>query len=415
MAASILLARYLKKKYPAKNIVFGGLRYFAPYFAKRISDLNFVNSLVIGLGENSTRKIINSLINNQPLNKIYKMSGDDIEVPVKLDYSSFRNLDFFRFNRNDLENIYNIKIDRSDSNQKEILFIPYKFTIGCFWAKCRYCGQSGQKPHFKTKNIKEIVNDLLELKELCDTNYFIFYNNNFNSNLDFTRKLLKAIIASKLNILWTDSFNLVVLDDEIIELLQQAGCIRMDIGISTLDKETQQFYKNILHNNKLLQRLKKIYKSGIWVDTNIIANLPKSFATKKEIEILGDYIQYIDGATLNSYRAYHSDILINFKKYKLSIVNQYAKIFKRSTPMLFMENDFCGSPDDRKKTFGQDYVTWHNFLKNHKILVNFKFIYLLGYLYRIYGHKNKTLIKEYMLKASQSAFQGMDTYSSYDN
>lgn len=398
LAANILLAMFLKKKFPQKKIIIGGLTSFTNYFYKNINKFGFIDSLVVGRGENSIKIIIENLLKRAPIKKIYNIpvkADEGMEAP---DYKSFRNLDDFRFNQKDLENIYQLNLSKKTSNK--ILFIPYRFSFGCFWGKCKYCSNS-YYPNLYLKPIKQIIDELKRLKKLHRTKYFCFYNNNFNPNIKFTKELLREMIDNNLDIIWTDSFNLAVLDDEIIKLLKKAGCIRMDIGLTTLNNKLQKFYNNIIQDNKYLNNLKKINKQGIWTDVNIIANLPFSYSVANEIKILKKYITHIDSVTLNSYRAYHSDIVENHERYKLKIINEITTINDVQAPIYFLEKEFKGSLDKRKKIFVKNFSDWQEFFANNNIIINQKLFYLLGCLYNNYGHKNKALIKKYMLSASK--------------
>lgn len=282
---------------------------------------------------------------------------------------------------------------------KRLFLFHIFFSIGCFWGKCAYCSQSKIKG-FCYKEIDKIVKDLTELKKLYQTKYFIFYNNNFNFNLDFSKKLLKSFIKNKLDILWTDSFNLVVIDDELIDLLVQAGCFRADIGVTTLDPKIQKLYNNILQDNKYLENLKKISQKGIWTHINLIANLPYQYSVKKDKIVLDRYMKYIDGVSLNSYRKYlTSDLTINYQKYNLEYINEivFSGKNKTGTTLSFIERDFEGNLEERKKMFEKNYIELKFFFEEHKNFlnhINLIHLYLLGYLYNNLGFANKNKIKE---------------------
>jgi len=400
IAAAILLGRFLKKRYPGKKIIFGGLRYFTGNFAQNIDKLKLADSLVVGHGFQGAKEIIRSLSQGQKLEKVYKIP---LDLKMKMsapDYESFRNLDHFRFTQKDLERIFKIKITKK--NQEGTLFIPYRFSAGCFWGRCAYCDNSGFR-QFRSKSVEQIVSELVQLKKLHRTRFFVFLNNNFNPDIKSTKQLLRAMIKEKLELLWTDSFNLVMLDDELIRLLKEAGCIRMDLGWSVVNPKLQKLYNNIVRTDEVLKNLKKIHQQGIWTDVNIIANLPHCYSVKEEIKIAKKYAPYIDAVTLNSYRAYPSDLFNNFEKYGLKKVNEQTAIHGVAAPMLFMEKEFAGSVKERKRLFVQNFLDWEDFLKKNKVIVNQKMFHLLGCLYQNYGHKNKALIKRMMLQASKQA------------
>jgi len=405
--ANILLARYLKNKYKKKKIVFGGIfgvgDEYGEKMRKRIFFSDFVDACVVGPGEISTKEIIINLLDNKELKRVYqKFTPPNLCFIGPPDYKKFKSIKYFQHSCDDLETLYNIDLPKNKTSKK-ILFIPYMFSLGCFWSKCSYCRQSrrSQRPNFFLKNdISQIINDLFELKENYNTNFFIFYNNNFNSNLEFSKKLLRAIIKSKLNILWTDSFNLRVMDNELLDLLVQSGCFRMDIGCAILNPKLQKLYHNILQNRHLRQ-LKRISERGIWTQINVIVNMPYQYTVKKDKAILNRYMPYIDSVSLYNYiRKIGSDLGENYEKYDLKIINEkiHTRGFQDSI-LYYIENDFKGTIEKRKKLFVENNLELRNFFTKHKKPVNSVHLYLLGYLYNNFGFGNKDKIRKIVNKA----------------
>jgi len=352
--SALLFALFLKIKQPSKKVFLGGFRHFTGKLLHEIDNVDYIDSLVVGRGEEPVRDLVNDLKNNRQLRAIYKNKFTEPDVDIRPDFESFRNLDCFRFTQSELEGHCGVKLDRQI--EQNLLYIPYKFEIGCFWRQCKYCGCSSLHGLFKTKDIKQIVRDLQALKNKTKTDLFIFYNNNFNSDIDSAKELLQAFIDKELNIIWSDSFNLRLLDDELLDLLQQAGCMRMDLGVVTLDPYLQKFYSSIMDDNRYLENLRKIHERGMWVDINIIVNLPYSYSADEELAILKDYAPYIDAATLNNYRPYPSDLWFNHKDYGLKRVNGEIKVNDAKTiPIYFLEKEFNGTLEDRKQMFADNF------------------------------------------------------------
>jgi len=402
--ANIILAEYLKRRYKDKKIILGGiLGYDDDYTKRSFEEFGFIDSFVIGFGVVALKEILSDLLKNKKIKRIYKNYRIDLRKEMLgylPDFRSFRSFRSFCYSPEDLESIYGgIKVKGEVETYEKIVFIPYFFSMGCFWSKCAYCGNSGHHKEFYYKKETEgITSDLVKLKEIYQTKYFIFFNNNFNFNFDFSKKLLKSFIKNKLDILWTDSFNLMILDEELIDLLAQAGCFRMDIGITTLAPKIQRLYNNILQDNKYLENLEKISKKGIWTHISLIANLPHQYSLKKDKMVLGKYMEYIDGVSLNYYRKYPtSELAINSEKYNLKHVNEKV-FFNKQRPgiMPFIEKDFKGTLEERKELFAKNYIDFKKFFLKHKKFsndINSVHLYLLGYLYNALGFGNKNRIK----------------------
>jgi len=415
--ANILLAKYLKKRYKNKKIIFGGIYGYGNDYTKHsFEEFDFIDSFVIGRGEAALKEILINLLKNKRIKKIYQNQPKRRlwELP---DFKSFKSFRYFCYSSKDLESLYGFKFGKKIKTDEKIVFIPYFFSQGCFWRKCAYCAISRTK-EFYHKEIDKITKDLARLKKVYQTKYFVFFNNNFNSNLDFSKKLLRSFIKNKLNILWTDSFNLVVLDEELIDLLARAGCFRMDIGTTVLNSRIQKLYNNILQDNSYLKNLKKISQRGIWTHINLIANLPYQYSVKKDKAILDKYMEYIDGVTLNSYRRYsNSDLTINHEKYNLENINdeflsnkerrkRTLPFIERSLILPFIERSFKGTIEEREELFEKNYIELKEFFREHKKFLNkidTIHLYLLGHLYSSLGFTNKNKIKEIVAIISKTS------------
>lgn len=408
--ASLLLARYLKITYPGKKIVFGGLYgYGGDMDTKSFKDLPFVDCWVVGPGEIPLTQILNKLLNGEEIENYYSGYGlaknpDFMRYFSKLpDFKSFKSLKFFSYSCSDLAREYKVHLGAElTETGKEILFLPYRFTTGCFWRRCAYCAGSGTSMRHLHKSTAAIVKDLKELKEIYGTRYFIFYNRNFNFNMQFAKELLKRFIDEKLDILWTDSFNLVVVDDELTELLARAGCFRADIGVTTLDPKIQKMHNNILQDNKYLDNLRKLSEKGIWTHINLIANLPYQYSLEEDKKILHRHMAHIDGATINSFRKYNSsDLDRNHDKYNLRLISE--NIDELETGMSFIEKDYPGTLQERKELFIRSYRELTTFFSEHPdftTTVNQVHLYLLGHLYGELGFSRKKAIKETVSRLS---------------
>ncbi|MGC8727655.1 MAG: radical SAM protein [Elusimicrobiales bacterium] len=393
-----LTAMYLKKNYPFKKIVVGGLHNFTDFLKNKLDLFPYIDSLVYGYAEGCFGEIMDDLKRDR-LKKIYKsfFSYKDILRSFP-DYDSFKQLNCFRMTNDEIKKRY--FLDFTPSSFQNLILIPYEFSVGCFWNKCAYCGSSGDDFHQKLymKPVSEVIRDIKEMKKRYSSDTFIFYNQNFNQTLSYAKSLLKEIIKHKLNIKWMDMFNIVNIDEEMIDLLSSAGCIRMDIGVSILNPSLQKFYGNILRDNSHLIKLKKISEKGIWTDVNIITNMPYDFKANEDIEIIKPYFKYIDSCSLNNFRLYSSsDIFKNPTRYKIKKIDEAVKVGAKIAPLSFVEKNFPFGIEKRKKIFAKNFMLWEKVLYENKIVSNLKLFPLITALYKEFSFENKNIIKKYVL------------------
>lgn len=425
--ANLWLAKYLRYKFGSnKKIFFGGagvdkfsrnkkIFNYLKQNHKQKNPVNFIDSFIFGFsGEWATKALIKDIIQKKNLKKIYtdkefiKKEGVKKYYKKRLnfipDFDNFIDFNYFSYSYKNLESFYRINTDIKKKNKK-VLFIPYFFSSGCFFGRCAYCPSSGTDFNYVCKPTEEVVKDLKTLKNKYKSSYFIFYNDNFNNDLNYTKKLLKSIINHRLNILFTDSFNLLLLDNEIISLMKKAGIFRVDLGLSTCDSVLQEKYDMLIKDNSLLKKIKFLSKEGIWIQVNMIGNFPFQYSSNKDHEVLEKYIDYIDSVTYNDYLLYRfSRLGKNYKNYNLSLVSRDVKGLNDNytvtdkPELAFLENNFKGTIEERLEIFKQIHDNNINFFKNNNLIINDVNLYLLGFLYKEWGFK-KDKIKKKVIEA----------------
>lgn len=83
-----------------------------------------------------------------------------------------------------------------------------------------------------------------------------------------------------------------------------------------------------LFRNSYLNNLKAVNDAGIWINLNIIANLPNNYSIEQEKNVLKKYIKYFDSVDFNFYRKYpSSDLTINKELYQLDNIDK--KLFSK--------------------------------------------------------------------------------------
>jgi hypothetical protein len=182
LVANFLFAKHLKEKHPNKKIIFGGIYGVGLRVSVRSlfkTNPKFIDSLVIGPGENSTRAILQALISGEKLKDKYFLKVFPEEMLSDIpDFTTFKSMDHFNHTVHDIERFYKHKLFEKGLNEK-MLFIPYVFSKKCHWAKCAYCaesrrGDSRYTTRFYQKDIDLIINDIKRLKNIQNKIFYIF-------------------------------------------------------------------------------------------------------------------------------------------------------------------------------------------------------------------------------------------------
>lgn len=270
------------------------------YFMERLKHFNS-RQMVLGTGG----IFINDSIN--------QMKSNPFIDGIILDFTSLELIRFLKGDRSDIKDIVyknNGDIIQSPRSLSKVFNLPsvprhdllpirhynllharrYPVTsvlssYGCPYS-CDFC-VSSTVPH-KIRDIDNILEELkfisqLKIKEV------IFRDNTFGANREHALNLCNEMISQGINISWVCDSRIDCLDEELIQLMKQAGCHMIHFGIeSSNDKILKKYHKGI-NRDKVIETI--------------------SYCKKYKISTMGYFIIGLPGET-------ESDILntINFAK-----------------------------------------------------------------------------------------------------
>ncbi|MHA1753918.1 MAG: B12-binding domain-containing radical SAM protein [Candidatus Odinarchaeia archaeon] len=162
--------------------------------------------------------------------------------------------------------------------------------IGCE-NSCIYCPY----PSIEGKDmfyfsIPEIID---ALKKISSKNKRIFFADSvFNSNIIYTKKLLRKIITENINIEWRAYFN-PSYDTELLDLIKKSGCSKIIFSPDSLDEKTAERLGKPFSFDSFNKMLKNVLLSGIPTTINLLINHPwdDKIVLKKTFKFI-EKIQY---------------------------------------------------------------------------------------------------------------------------
>ncbi len=104
---------------------------------------------------------------------------------------------------------------------------------GCPFS-CAYCGSPALwHRQVRLRSVDNVMGELELLKEKYKTSNIHFADDTFTLNKDRAKEICRQIIDRKLNIKWLCDTRADCLDKELINLMKEAGCIRIKIGVES--------------------------------------------------------------------------------------------------------------------------------------------------------------------------------------
>lgn len=166
---------------------------------------------------------------------------------------------------------------------RQLPFLPILSTRGCPYG-CIYCPYtSNQGLKYRFRSPKNVVEELIYLKEKFGVHAVQFRDPTFTLKKDRTLEICNGIIKNQLNIEWGCETRVDCLDEPLIEKMVEAGLKGVNIGIESSDREVVRNVKRGWIDPKHIQRMVKfMHKAGVRISGFFIIGLPGE--TRKTID-----------------------------------------------------------------------------------------------------------------------------------
>lgn len=169
------------------------------------------------------------------------------------------------------------------------LTVSIQATRGCPY-DCEFCGVT---KIFGPKRRYRDIEDVVEQIKTLPTNKFIFADDNLTFNKKYARELMEAI--KPLNVTWNCQSSIEIAEqDELLELMADAGCEQILIGLESLNDESlKETNKKQNLKKDYYDVIRKVQKHGIFVAGSFIFGLDNDKA-----EDLQNIVKFTEDAPL---------------------------------------------------------------------------------------------------------------------
>jgi radical SAM superfamily enzyme YgiQ (UPF0313 family) len=257
-SAQIGEAYRLADRYRARGtrVVLGGLH----VTARPAEALQHADAIVIGEGEPSWPALVADLQRGQ-LQRVYDSRGVSFDL-AHAPMPRFDLLDVERYNR-----------------------LTVQTQRGCPF-RCEFCAASIRiAPTFKVKPVAKVISEIQRIKEIWPHPFIEFADDNSFVNKRHSRELMRAL--AKEHVRWfTETDVSVAEDDELLQLMHDAGCAQVLIGLESpspagLEGLEQKANWKARQRDKYRRAIDRIQDHGITVNGCFILGLdgtgPESF------------------------------------------------------------------------------------------------------------------------------------------
>jgi anaerobic magnesium-protoporphyrin IX monomethyl ester cyclase len=132
---------------------------------------------------------------------------------------------------------------------------------GCPYS-CNYCVRSfGKRLTYRTSD--QIIDELKFLKSTHGIKSFRFIDDTFTVHTNRVLEVCKKMIEQKINLEWSCLSRVDVLNEEMIDSMKKAGCIRIDFGIESGSERVLEALNKSIDLKKALCTIQKCKSAGI--------------------------------------------------------------------------------------------------------------------------------------------------------
>ncbi|MBU1102470.1 B12-binding domain-containing radical SAM protein [Patescibacteria group bacterium] len=242
------LVKLIKEILPASQTVLGGIHpSVMPEQSLRETGADFA---IFGEGEITFYELIESFKQNQPeFSKIAGLawrSGEKITInePRRL----IQSLDDLPFPARDL---FNLPLYYSAPTKKvsEENATPILTSRGCPFNCIHCCSRVVWRGQLRFRSAQNVLAEIEECIKKYNLKEFNFFDDTFTVNRERVMEICQGLIDRRLNISWICFSRANTIDQELIKIMEQAGCKKISFGLESGSQEIL----NLMRKNTTLQ------------------------------------------------------------------------------------------------------------------------------------------------------------------
>jgi len=208
------------------------------------------DAAVVGEGEPSVVEAVESMLGTRPLESVpglvYRHSANEVRhnppPPLVAD------LDTLPWPARHLVNPLHYGSDQ-DGGLHTNLFT----SRGCP-ARCSYCAGGLFGKRFRFRSADSVVDEMLAVHRQYGTRHFHFVDDAMAMNRDRVRQICRRLQDERLDVTWSMMTRIDSMDEELLELVSRAGCVRIDYGVESGNAETLKKIRKP-HTTEMVRRV----------------------------------------------------------------------------------------------------------------------------------------------------------------
>jgi len=259
----------------------------------------------------------------------------------------------------------------------------------CVAQKLR-CYNGGGK-YTRVRSATNLISEIKNLKNKYHIDSFYFIDDLFTINKENVKKFCQLLKNENLNLLWGCSSKVSTLDEDILKVMSESGCIQIDFGVERGSNQALKIIKKGITIEMVSNIFSLCHKYHIRTFANFLVNLPEE--TKKDLNDIVKFSNKLkpDIVSVNVFTPYPGTEIYDQSKYRFS-KKEYSEL--AYAPSLI--NDFPNKYKFSKHNI--DILPWANAQNKllNKIIPNILFHISYKYLKTIFlSHQKSNYLSQF--------------------
>ncbi|EPR10582.1 B12-binding domain-containing radical SAM protein [Ruminiclostridium papyrosolvens] len=237
--------RTIKKQIKVKTLLIGPHGTIEPQWTLKKSGADFI---ICGEPELAVKEFIDSSFQNIHITGLY---GRDIRNNTSAVVSDLSELPLPAFHLLDMEKYHcHSWVNNPEFNFQRGVLLEY--SRGCMF-NCAFCFRKGFRQTYRVKPADKIINEVKMVKDEYGVDYIFFIDDIFNVDNDNFRRFLRQL--KDLNISYGCQCRPDIMTKELVDLMQESGCIYIEYGLESLNPVNR---KRLKKNEEIIKTMRII-------------------------------------------------------------------------------------------------------------------------------------------------------------
>ncbi|MBF0539302.1 MAG: B12-binding domain-containing radical SAM protein [Nitrospirae bacterium] len=158
--------------------------------------------------------------------------------------------------------------------------------------RCTFCSSRNfWDKKVRLRSPENVISEIASLQDAYGSRHIMFWDDSFTINRKVIEKYCRGIIDSRLRISWKTATRADLIDEELLDLMQKAGCVKLEIGVESGSDRIKRMINKDVSNSDILRAFALLRKKGIGSGAFFMAGFPEE--TLEDLQETFDFMRQL--------------------------------------------------------------------------------------------------------------------------